>query len=268
MTVIDPNSYLEELGRTADGPIDIAQAALMLAALDHPGTPLEPARAHLAEIAQAMKAQGPMITRVGDGAQALSTQLSTRLGYEGDRLNYDDPANADLLQVIERRRGLPVTLGILYMHAARAAGMTATGLNTQSHFLVRIAHRHDDVTIDPFNGGVALDAGHPLPAALAEAHLAQPVGDIDVLLRLQNNLKIRAVEAGKTARALEIAHRMALLAPHRPDVWFDLARLNEANGVLGAARKAYERCMALAPPGEALHHEAALLLAHLKRRLN
>ena len=265
---VDPHVYLETLGRHADGAIDIAQAALMLAALDHPGLPLEPAQAHLADIAEAMKAQGPMIARVGDGARALSTQLSTRLGYEGDRFTYDDPSNADLIQVIERRRGLPVTLGILYMHAARAAGMTATGLNTQSHFLVRIAHRHDDVTIDPFNGGALLDDGHPLPAALAEAHLAEPVTDIDVLLRLQNNLKIRALEAEKGARALEIAGRMALIAPRRPDVWFDLARLNEANGVLGASRRAYERCLELSPQGAPLHNEAALLLAHLKRRLN
>jgi len=268
MSLTDPHAYLEQLGQSAEGPIDIAHAALMLAALDHPGLPLEPARDHLAEIAQAMQAQAPMIGRVGEGARALSTQLSTRFGYDGERLNYEDPANADLLQVIERRRGLPVTLGILYMHAARAAGMTATGLNTQSHFLVRIAHRHDDVTIDPFNGGAVLEIGHPLPAALGDALLAEPVGDIEVLLRLQNNLKIRALEKNKTARALEIAGRMALLAPRRPDVWFDLAGLNEAIGVLGAARKAYERCLELSPRGEALHNEAAALLAHLKRRLN
>jgi regulator of sirC expression with transglutaminase-like and TPR domain len=265
---LDPRAYLEKLGQDGDGPLDIARAALMLASLDHPGLPLAPFQAHLAEIAEAMTAQGPMIQRVGDGARALSTQLSTRLGYEGDRFTYDDPGNADLIQAIERRRGLPVTLGILYMHAARAAGMTAAGLNTQSHFLVRIGHRHDDVTIDPFNGGALLADGHPLPAALAEAHLAEPVSDVDVLLRLQNNLKIRALEAGKTPRALEIAGRMALIAPRRPDVWFDLARLNEANGVLGASRKAYERCLELSPQGEALHNEAALLLAHLKRRLN
>ncbi len=101
--------------------------------------------------------------------------------------------------MIERRRGLPVALGILYMHAARAAGMTASGLNTQSHFLVRLGHRHDDVTIDPFNGGVVLEAGAALPAQLGDAHLAQAVGDTDVLLRLQNNLKLRALENGDAA---------------------------------------------------------------------
>lgn len=258
----NPLRYLERLGREGDGPHDIAHAALMLAALDHPGLALEPYRAHLDEIADAMRSQGPMIQRVADGARALSILLATRYGYDGDRLNYDDPANADLVGVIDRRRGLPVSLGILYMHAARAAGMTASGLNTPSHFLLRIGHRHDDVTLDPFNGGVVLEAG------AGAAHLAQPVSDTDVLLRLQNNLKIRALENGKPERALEVTSRMVMIAPRRAELWFDLARINEAVGVLGAAAKAYERSLALAPPGEPLHNEAALSLSALKRRLN
>ncbi len=264
----DPRAYLEQLGRSGDGPHDIAAAALMLAALDHPGLPLAPYRAHLGEIAAAMKNQAPMIARVGDGAQAVSILLTTRFGYDGDRFDYADPKNADLIQVIERRRGLPVSLGILYMHAARAAGMTASGLNTQSHFLVRLGHRHDDVTVDPFNGGVMLEIGAPLPAALGDAHLAQPCSDTDVLLRLLNNLKIRALEHDKAERALDVATRMAMIAPKRGDVWFDLARLNETAGVLGAARKAYERSLELTPPGEALYNEVVLSLSQLKRRLN
>ena len=50
--------------------------------------------------------------------------------------------------------------------------------------------------------------------------------------------------------------------------WIDLARLNESTGALGAAQKAYEACLALAPQGVALHNEAALGLHALKRRLN
>lgn len=262
----NPRLYLEELGSGGDGPHDIAFAALMLAALDHPGLPLGPYRTHLDEIADAMKTQGPMIQRVGDGAQALSMLLATRYGYDGNRLNYDDPENADLIRVIDRRRGLPVSLGILYLHAARAAGMTASGLNTPSHFLVRIGHRHDDVTLDPFNSGAIVEAG--APAAMGDAHLAQPVSDTDVLLRLQNNLKIRALENGKLDRALEVTSRMVAIAPRRPEVWFDLARINEGAGVLGAARRAYERSLELAPRGSPLHNEATLSLSALRRRLN
>ncbi len=261
-------AYLQKIGEEGERPLDIARAALMLSALDHPGVPLELFERHLADIARAMKDYAVSMVRVGDGAFALSTLLSTKLAYDGDRLSYDEPSNADLITVIERRRGLPVTLGILYMHAARAAGMTASGLDTQGHFLVRIGFRHDDLTIDPFNGGAVLEAGQSPPTVLADARLAEPVGDIDVLLRLQNNLKMRALDKSNTGRALEIAGRMVLLAPRRPELWFDLARLNEATGVLGAARKALERCLDLSPQDAGLHNEAKMALADLKRRLN
>ena len=263
----DPNAFLETIGKAGDGPHDIARVALMLAALDHPHKSLEPALAHLHEIAEASRGAASAIRRVGDGARILAEVLSNRFGYSGDRLTYDDPRNADLIEVIERRRGLPVALGILYMHAARAAGLGASGLNTPSHFLIRVFFRHDDVTLDPFNNGIVLSGGN-LPPVLRDAPIAEAVSDVDVLLRLVNNQRIRALERGQPERALEIARRMTLIAPRRPDLWFDLGRINEALGVLGAARKAYELCLGLAPAGEALHNEAVLALGNLKRRLN
>ena len=263
----DPFAYLKSIGESGDGPHDIARVALKLAALDHPGKSLEPYLAHLNEIDEAMRAGRGLIRRVGDGAQLLASLFADRLGYEGDRLTYDDPKNADLMAVIDRRRGLPVALGILYIHAARAGGMRASGLNTQGHFVIRITHRHDDVTVDPFNNGSVL-TGDRVPAALRDAAIAEPVSDTDVLLRLQNNLKIRALEAKDHERGLELARRMTLIAPRRPDLWFDMGRINEALGVLGSARKAYETCLELAKAGEPLHNEAVLSLANLKRRLN
>lgn len=265
----DPLEFLKRLGESGDGPHDIARAALMLAALDHPTRSLEPYLAHLQEIEKAMTAEAGLMLRVEDGARALVDLLVSRLGYDGDRLEYDDPLNADLMAVIDRRRGLPVALGVLYMHAARAAGMRASGLNTQSHFVLRLAHRGDELTIDPFHGGVAVDREHmPVELRPDDAGLAQLVSDSDVLLRLQNNLKMRALSAGDAQRGLELSRRMVLIAPRRPDLWFDLARLNESVGVLGAARNAYEMCLELAPSGQALHNEAAISLSQLKRRLN
>ena len=265
----DPREFLKRMGESGDGPHDIARAALMLAALDHPERALERYLAHLEEIEGAMRAEKPLILRVEDGARALVDLLAGRLGYDGDRLAYDDPRNADLMAVIDRRRGLPVALGILYMHAARAAGMRAVGLNTQSHFVLRLSHRGDELTIDPFHGGVSVDREHmPVELRPDDAGLAQLVSDGDVLLRLQNNLKMRALGAGDAARGLEVTRRMLLIAPRRPDLWFDLARLNESVGVLGAARNAYDTCLSLAPSGQALHNEATIALSQLKRRLN
>ena len=101
-----------------------------------------------------------------------------------------------------------------------------------------------------------------------DPRITEPVSDADVLLRLQNNLKLRALTAGDRKRALEIAKRLVLIAPKRPELWLDLGRLNEAVGALGAASRAFEVCLDLVQPGAPLHNEAALGLHALKRRLH
>jgi regulator of sirC expression with transglutaminase-like and TPR domain len=267
-----PLEFLRRLGRAGDGPHDIALAALMLSSLDHPTVPIGPSKAHLDEVAQLARSEAPLMTNVEDGARLLSNLLAGRCGYDGDRLTYDDPRNADLIQVISRRRGMPVALGIVYMHAARAAGLSASGLDTPAHFLVMLSKNRAEVLIDPFNGGAVLDperaGGPPRMGGHEGGHLAQPVSDVDVLLRLENNLKIRALHIGDRGRALEVAKRMILIGPGKAELWLDLARLNEANGILGDARRAYESCLDIARAGQSLHNEAALGLAGLKRRIN
>jgi regulator of sirC expression with transglutaminase-like and TPR domain len=267
-----PAEYLTRLGRAGEGPHDIAMAALMLASLDYPGLPLDTPRAHLKEIAELARSESPLMVHVEDGARMLANLLSGRFGYDGDRLTYDDPKNANLIQVIARRRGMPVALGILYIHAARAAGLAASGLDTPAHFLVLFAKNHGEILIDPFNGGAMLDperiGAPPRMTNVEGTHLAQPVSDIDVLLRLENNLKVRALKAGEPARALEIAKRMVLIGPAKAELWLDLARLNEAAGAMRDARRAFEACLEIAGPGQSLHNEAALGLSGLKRRIN
>ncbi|MBV8979050.1 MAG: transglutaminase family protein [Alphaproteobacteria bacterium] len=264
--------YLEALGRSGEAPFDIAEAALLLASLDHPGLPLEPFRAHLDELAGAVRTEQALMRSIDEAARALANIFCGHFGYDGDRVTYNDERNADLISVIERRRGMPVALGILYMHAARAAQLPASGLDAPGHFLVLLARGSAERTIDVFNGGAMLDsecaASPPRMGAPGDPHLAQPVSDADVLLRLQNNLKLRALQRHDQVRGLEIAKRMVLIGPRRPELWLDLARLNEAQGVLRDARKAYESCLTLAAPGQSVHNEAALALSGLKRRIN
>jgi len=270
----NPDDYLRGLGEAGDGPHDIAGAALMLAALDHPDRNRAPFIAHLSEMTERLRGETRLVSRVEDVARSLSLLLAGQYGYEGDRPTYDDPRNANLMDVITRRRGLPVALGILYIHAARGAGFAASGLSSPGHFLVSVGFKGREALIDPFHGGAAIERERlsppprMRPAASGLPRPADPVSDVEVLLRLQNNLKVRALEAGDRARALEIARRMTLLAPRRPDIWLDFAQMNEASGSLGAARKALEQCLALAGQGEAIHNEAALALNNLKRKLN
>ncbi|MGH6889714.1 MAG: SirB1 family protein [Rhizomicrobium sp.] len=270
----DPENYLRRLGESREAPHDIARAALMLSALDHRGRDLKPYVAHLGEIAGQARLEARLCVNAEQAARSLAALLAGRFGYDGDRVTYDDPQNADLIAVIERRRGMPVALGILYLHAGRAAGFEAAGLNSPGHFLLRIRVHGADALIDPFNGGAALEReslGTPpsmRELAMEDRDPVEAVGDIDILLRLENNLKLRAARAGEFRRALEIAQRMALIAPGKADLWLDLAQFHEELGELGAARDALGTCLALAKPGTALHNEATLALEALKRRLN
>jgi regulator of sirC expression with transglutaminase-like and TPR domain len=273
-TTDDPANYLKALGEAGEGPHNLTEAALMLSQLDHPQTALAPYRAHLDELGHYAKEEAKLATSAEYAARALSSLMVGRYGYDGDRLTYDDPQNADLMTVIDRRRGLPVALGILYIHAARAAGCAAEGLNSPGHFLMRISLRGSEALLDPFNGGVTLDreklSTPPRMGGLAggDPRIADAVSDTEVLLRLQNNLKQRATHSGEHGRALDNAKRMVLIGPRHTELWLELARLQEGAGSLGAAKKAYEAVMALSKAGDACLNEAALALHALKRRLN
>jgi len=260
---------LERVGSLPDAAIDLGETALALAALDHPEVDYGHYRAHLADLARDVGAEDAA------PADALRRVLSGAYGYRGDRESYDDLDNANLIRVIDRRRGLPVALSILWLHAARAQGWPADGLNFPGHFLIRVGQRDGAAVIDPFNDGAVLD-----DAALAAlwrrvggektkltAETCAPVGNRAILLRLQNNIKLRLLQAKRTEAALAVLERMVLTAPEEPALWRECASLHEGLGNLRTAGACLERVIALAG-GEAARQAAAAELKAVRLRLN
>ena len=116
---------LRSFGGRADAEIDIAEAALILAAFDRPGVSLSHYRQHLSRLARDTADLGERhgaTASLHGRVAALNAVMLERYGYAGDRLTYDDIQNANLMRVIDRRKGLPVALGILYhpFHVAAA----------------------------------------------------------------------------------------------------------------------------------------------------
>ena len=146
--------------------------------------------------------------------------LGDAFGFAGDRETYDDPDNADLIRVIDRRCGLPISLSILYVAAARRLGWTANVLNVPGHVLVLIGEEAVPVIIDPFRGGVpvardqlaTLLTAYDTGAAPAVRHVAA-MPNRAVLIRLLLNRATRAEQAGRGRRALELYGRMTVMAP-------------------------------------------------------
>jgi len=273
--------FLRSFRLIEDGDIDIAGAALALAALDHPEVPLAGYKRHLDEIAEAT-ARFSIRSRAAAGASglgacvgALSAALAGRFAYRGGVEDYEDMQNADLIRVIDRRKGLPVALGILYLHAARAQGWHGGGLNFPNHFLIQIEIDGDRAILDPFHGGRALNAGG-LAALLrqvtGDAATLDPVyldrvDDRAVLIRLLNNIKGRALGVQDVVRAVEIVERTLLFAPDHVPSWRDLAvleaRLGNLHSAMTAAR-AYDARAHL----DHQHDEATALLRDITSRLN
>ena len=266
---------LGAVGALADEAIDLADAALLLGALDRPGAPLADYRAHIerlgADVAARAQADEPLERR----RHHLNAVLFEAHGYSGDSESYDAPENANLLQVIDRRAGLPVSLGILYIHAARAQGWAVDGLAFPGHFLVRMDEGDRRVIVDPFHRGHALEAGHlrgllkqflGADAELAPAHYA-PVGNRAILLRLQNNIKSRALHADDSVRATAILERMLLIAPETGGLWHELGTLRARLGTIKSAVDALERGLACALP-DAARSRAEAALAQLTASLH
>ena len=136
--------------------LDLLEAAFSLSTLRRT-EPLDlaPFRQHVAAMSDEV---ADLVRRRGATPDLLSEVISRSYAYRGDSETYDDLQNADLARVIERRKGLPVALAILYLHIARSQGWSATGLAFPGHFLIRIGMDGAQHVVDPFNEGSIRDA--------------------------------------------------------------------------------------------------------------
>jgi len=235
---------LTRLGLIDEEFIILDEAALMLALPDNPEADLDPYHELLAEVAERLASVAPHAATAHDRADALSLVLAGEFGFVGDRESYDDPANADMIRVIDRRRGLPVSLSILYVSAARRMGWSAHILDVPGHVLVLVGTPADAVMIDPFSGGVlvlpdqlvALVSNASRPQAPREVEIAA-MPNRAVLTRLLLNQASRAEDAGKNVRALELYERITAFAPDAGHAWWQRARLElVGRDVAGAKR--------------------------------
>lgn len=235
---------IDYLGLIEDEDIILDEAALDLAVLDQPDVDLSPyletlegISARLAELDVGASAQAR--------AEALTSVIAGEFGFMGDRQTYDDPDNANLIRVIDRRRGLPVSLSILYTAAARRLDWAADSLNTPGHLLTRIGVERDFVLIDPFAGGAVVEPKQVASLlsrwsvrsrhAIA-AHLT-PMSNRSVLVRLLTNQASRAEQGKDLERAIEVYERITTVDPSYGHGWWERARLETMAGDGAAAKE-------------------------------
>ena len=240
----DAESFLAQAGQAGDADFPLLEAAIACALHEDPSRDAQTARdlaqAGVDRLSQRLASESP--------EEALAEVMAGDLGLGGDLFTYEHPDNADILAVAERRKGLPVALGVYYLHVSRKCGLTVQGVDFPGHFLLRIETHEGPLALDPFSEGRvvlpseltrrALHAGLTPNVADRLDRLMAPAPDRAVLIRLQNNIYARASNAGDYVRAERAAMRRALLDPvdHRP--WIDVASAREGQGALAGALEA------------------------------
>lgn len=253
-------AYLRLVGTKRDSEIDVGEVALALALVNLPGINVDRYRNHLSKLVEHARDDYASRKRTGEDTLAMQADVLRHVihdahGYKGDTQTYDDLDNANLIRAIDRRMGLPVVLGIIYIVVGRALGFTVDGLSFPGHFILRLERDGHRLILDPFRNGAELDAAALRQlvkkmigeqAELSHKYYA-PVSNRELLLRLQNNLKTRLIENEDYHQALQVIETMAAIAPDEVRTLFDKAVLYAKLGQIKQAAAALEEYIARIP---------------------
>jgi regulator of sirC expression with transglutaminase-like and TPR domain len=222
-----------ELLRREDAGIDLARACLQIAEDAYPGLDVDGYVGEIERFAKRLRARVAIGAGPEDRVIALNEFLFADLGFSGNADDYYDPRNSYLNEVIDRRKGIPITLAVLYLEIGRRIELPLQGVSFPGHFLVRLPLRGGTLVLDPFAGGApqsaddlrerlqrviprALGVGEPGGVAVADLPLEQfleAASNRQILARLLRNLKGVYRERDKPERLLEVLNRMIIVAP-------------------------------------------------------
>ena len=205
--------------------IQLAEAALLVAAEEYPQLAPEPYLRRLDELAE--RARDRMWDQTAPilMLQEVSRVLYEEEGFRGNRMEYYDPRNSFLNDVIDRRMGIPITLSIIYLEVGWRLGIPLHGVNFPGHFMVRYAGEALQLLVDPFQSGMVRfeDESQDLldhvyggsvrmkPEFLREADRR------DILVRLLANLKGNYLNRRDDVRALSAIERILIVRPDSAD---------------------------------------------------
>ncbi|MGB1191986.1 MAG: SirB1 family protein [Pseudomonadales bacterium] len=243
---LNPTQQINLLGTFDDDSICLASAALGLSLMGN--KPMSFYTRHLAELCEAVSAYYASIAGgdvfaddngiksqndIKKKLRSLQAVIYDQYQYCGNYDHYEELENADLCSVIERRKGMPIALGIICMHVAKAQGWNASGIALPGHFVCRLEANGERIIFDPFhhaNTVNAVDLRRLLKQSLgSDAELKpehyKPVSNRRILLRLQNNIKLRQVEKHNYLDAIITLDTMRKIDPNEASLLLDAGQL-------------------------------------------
>jgi regulator of sirC expression with transglutaminase-like and TPR domain len=229
--------------------VDLAAAALFIAAEEYPQLVPDPYLRRLDELAERVRDRQWDATAPVVMLQDLSRVLFEEEGFRGNAEAYYDPRNSFLNDVLDRRLGIPITLSVVYLEVGWRLGLPLHGVNFPGHFLVRYDGEALKLLIDPFHAGRVrfedeaqdlLDNVYGGSVRMQPAYL-RPADRKDILVRILENLKGTYLNARDEERGLAAIERILLVRPDSPDHVRDrgmvLTRLGRGEEAVEALRQ-------------------------------
>ena len=217
-----------------DASLSLTEAAAAIAQDEFPQLDTQTVLAEIDALAAKLKQRIPADAVPVQRLRWLNRFFFQDMGFAGNVNNYYDPRNSYLHTVLSTRRGIPITLAVLYIELATQIGLTARGVSFPGHFLIKLRMPGGEVVVDPFTGhslsrerldellapykrnrGLLGDFDAPLGLFLQ----ASPARD--VLARMLRNLKEIHRSAEDWPRLLAVMDRLVVLLPQAWEEWRD-----------------------------------------------
>jgi regulator of sirC expression with transglutaminase-like and TPR domain len=267
-----------------DAHFALTEAAISLAQDEVPALDAQMVLAEIDAVAQTLKRRIPADVVPVQKLRFLNRYFFQELGFAGNVNDYYASANSYLHEVLRTRRGIPISLAVLYIELAMQIGLTARGVSFPGHFLVKVKMPQGEVVIDPFTGqslsrdelderlmpykrrqGLLGEFDMPLGLFL------QSASPREVLARMLRNLKEIHRSAEDWPRLLAVQQRLVVLLPRDWDERRDRGLAQAELGVWDAAADDLDAYVQHSPQAEdrsAIAERAAELRAQGRPRLH
>ena len=246
-----PPDAVFDFANLPDAQLELATGALLIAQSDYPELDIAAYLQRLDAMADAIrqKVQGTALPE--HHIAEMNRYLFEEQGFQGNNKDYYALGNNFLNVVLDRKRGLPITLSVVYIEVGRRAGLPIVGVNFPSHFLVKYKREHLDVFLDAFDNGKFMSE-EALSAKLQET-FGQPIAlqpsmlteatNREILARILRNLMQAYTRLERHDAALQAAQRITWFLPDSTAALRQFGYMLYRNSAYSDAISVFERCL-------------------------
>ncbi|GGD91075.1 SirB1 family protein [Caballeronia grimmiae] len=207
-----------------DETLPLTEAALSLAQDAYPDLDMQAVLAEMDELVLRARRRMPEDADVRQRVDAFNRYFFRELGFSSNLNDYYDPDNSHLNAVLRRRRGIPISLAVIYLEMAEQLGLPVRGVSFPGHFLLRVTTPEGDLMLDPTTGQTLSEsqmvemlepyvqrAGESIGSALRV--LLQPATRREIVARMLRNLKSIYLQTERWQRLLAVQQRLVIVLP-------------------------------------------------------